>query len=57
MDSTCKTVDHQFILWKFDTKNLDHTALRKLDAGLLAGGEAADGETDYGTEGDETPSG
>ena len=43
MDSSCKTIDHHFLLWKFDTKNLDHKALHKLDVGLLAGGEAADG--------------
>ena len=34
---------------------LDHKALHKLDVGLLAGGEFQEGETDYGTEGDETP--
>ena len=53
LDAPCKTIDHHFLLWKFDTKNLDHKALLKLDVGLLAGGEAADGETDYGTEGDD----
>lgn len=55
MDSTKKTLDHHFLLWRFDTTKLDHKALHKLDVGLLAGGEFQEGETDYGTEGDETP--
>lgn len=56
MNEDRKTLDHHFLLWKFDTTKLDHKALHKLDVGLLGNGEAADA-TDYGTEGDETPGG
>jgi len=55
MDTTKKTLDHHFLLWRFDTTKLDHKALHKLDVGLLPGGEFQEGETDYGTEGDESP--
>lgn len=57
MDTTRKTLDHHFLLWRFDTSKLDHKSLHKLDVGLLAGGEFQEGETDYGTEGDDTPGG
>lgn len=57
MNEDRKTLDHHFLLWKFDTSKLDHKALHKLDVGLLGNGEANDFETDYGTEGDETPGG
>jgi len=57
MNEDRKTLDHHFLLWKFDTSKLDHKALHKLDVGLLGNGEAQNAETDYGTEGDETPGG
>jgi hypothetical protein len=55
MNEDRKTLDHHFLLWKFDTSKLDHRALHKLDVGLLGNGEAQEFETDYGTEGDDTP--
>lgn len=57
MNEDRKTLDHHFLLWKFDTTKLDHKALHKLDVGLLGNGDANEAETDYGTEGDETPGG
>lgn len=40
MDEDRKTLDHHFLLWKFDTSKLDHKALHKLDVGLLGNGDA-----------------
>jgi hypothetical protein len=31
-----RTLDYNFLLWRFDTSKLDHASLQKLDAGAAA---------------------